>query len=148
MVLAERREIEGEAMKIPLRTTFLGMPPSDAVEAKIRQRALGLERFSRRITRCEVRVSADHGHHRKGPFYGVSVRLTVPGEEILIEIQPAHVDVYVSIRDAFDAARRRLEDAERGRPGHRRGHEQIRRRPGGRAPADHASSAGESPVES
>ena len=121
-------------MKIPLDITVTGMKPSEAVEAKIRQRALGLERYSRRILRCEVWVQADHGHHRKGPFYGVRIRLTVPNEEILADFQPPQEDVYVAIRDAFDAARRKLEDSERARPGHARGHDQDRRRPRRRTP--------------
>ena len=116
-------------MKIPLDITVTGMEPSEAVEAKIRQRALGLERYSRRILRCDVRVAADHGHHRKGPFYSARIRLTVPNEEILVDFQPAQEDVYVAIREAFDAVRRELEDAERGRPGHKRGHDQGRRHP-------------------
>lgn len=114
-------------MKIPLDITVAGMKPSQAVEAKIRQRAIGLERYSRRIQRCEVWVKAEHGHHRKGPFYEVRIRLTVPNQEIAVEFQPPDEDVYVAIREAFDAARRTLEDAERGRPGHERGHEQRRR---------------------
>jgi ribosome-associated translation inhibitor RaiA len=121
-------------MKIPLEINVAGMEPSEAVEAKIRQRALGLERYSRRIGRCEVWLKTEHGHHRKGPFYAVRVRLTVPNEEILVDFQPAQDDVYVAIRQAFDAARRELEDAERGRPGHTRGHEQRRRRPGPGSP--------------
>lgn len=116
-------------MKIPLDIRVIGMEPSDAVEAKIRQRAAGLERYSRRIIRCEVWVEAEHGHHRKGPFYGVRVRVAVPDYDILVDFQPPQEDVYVAIREAFDAARRKLEDAERIRPSRTRGHEGRRRQP-------------------
>ena len=136
-------------MKIPLEINVEGMEPSEAVEAKIRQRALGLERYSRRILRCEVWLKTEHGHHRKGPFYAVRVRMTVPNEEILVDFQPAQDDVYVAIRQAFDAARRELEDAERGRPGQTRGHEQRRRRPRpgppGRGRPEAVPAAGEAP---
>lgn len=138
-------------MKIPLEINVEGMEPSEAVEAKIRQRALGLERYSRRILRCEVWVKAEHGHHRKGPFYAVRIRLTVPNEEILVDFQPAQDDVYVAIRQAFDAARRKIEDAERGRPGHTRGHEQRHRRPRpgppGRGRQEAVPAADQSPPE-
>jgi ribosome-associated translation inhibitor RaiA len=116
-------------MKIPLDITVRGMDTSEAVEARIRRRALGLERYSRRIQRCEVWVEADHGHHRKGPLYGVRIRLTAPDAEIVVDYQPKEDDVHLAIGEAFDAARRKLEDFERERPGHRRGHEQVRRRP-------------------
>jgi ribosome-associated translation inhibitor RaiA len=46
----------------------------------------------------------------------------VTGEEIDIRLQPTSDDVYVSIRDAFDAARRQLEDYERRRRGQVKAH--------------------------
>ena len=105
------------------------MPHSEAVEEKIRRRALGLERYSRRIQRCEVWLEAAHRHHRKGPFCAVRVRLTAPREEIAVDSQPAQEDVYVAIRQAFDAVRRQLQDYERRWPGHTRGREGAQRRP-------------------
>jgi len=116
-------------MNLPLEITVQGMPRSEAVDEKIRQRALGLERYCRRIQRCEVWLEAEHRHHRKGPFYAVRVRLTVPKEEIVVERQPGEDDVYVAVRQAFDAARRQLQDYERRWPGLARGHESTRRRP-------------------
>ncbi len=126
-------------MKIPLDITLRGMAPSEAVEAKVRQRALGLERYSRRIVRCEVWIRGDSGHHRKGPIYGIRIRLTVPEEEIVVDFQAVEEDVYVAIRQAFDAARRKLEDYERRWPGHRKGQEQVRRRPRPRTTAKEAA---------
>jgi ribosome-associated translation inhibitor RaiA len=101
---------------------FLDMPRSEAVEAKLRERAESLSRFSTDIQKCEVWVASPHGHHRKGNLYGIRVRLTVPGEEIDIDLQPAEDDVYVSIRESFDAARRKLEDYERRRRGKVKAH--------------------------
>jgi hypothetical protein len=47
-------------------------------------------------------------------LYGARIDLTVPGEEIVIGREPghdhAHEDVYVAIRDAFDEAKRQLQD--------------------------------------
>ncbi len=122
-------------MKLPLEIMVHGMARSEAVEAKIRRRAFGLERYSRRIQRCEVWLEAANRHHRKGPFYAVRVRLTVPREEIVVERQPGQDDVSVAVRQAFDAARRQLQDYERGWPGQKRGHERTRRRPRSRAAA-------------
>jgi ribosomal subunit interface protein len=131
-------------MKIPLEITVRGMSHSEAVEKKIRQRALGLERYSRRIQRCEVWLEAALRHHRKGPFYAVRVRLTAPQEEIAVDSQPGQDDVYVAIRQAFDAVRRQLQDYERRWPGR---HESSRRRPraGTRKSAAAAASASPGP---
>jgi cold shock CspA family protein len=64
--------------------------------------------------RCHVVVEAPHRRHRTGRRYHVRVRLTVPGEELVVSRDPGrdepHEDVYVAIRDSFHAARRRLED--------------------------------------
>jgi ribosomal subunit interface protein len=98
------------------------MPRSEAVEAKIQARADRLARFSDEIQKFEVWLESPHGHHRKGRLYGIRIRLTVPGQEITIELQPETDDVYVAIREAFDAARRKLEDYERRRRGQLKAH--------------------------
>jgi ribosome-associated translation inhibitor RaiA len=100
-----------------LQIQFLDMPRSDAIEAKVQDRVDGLAKFSGEIQKCHVWVESPHGHHRKGKLYGTRIRLTVPGEEIDVDLQPTEEDVYVSIRQAFDAARRKLEDYERRRQG-------------------------------
>jgi len=97
-------------MNTPLKITFLGIAPSGAVEVKIRQRANELDQFSPLVQRCEVWVEAGHGHHRKGFLYNVRIRATVSGEELDVDRQPDEEDIYVAVRDAFDAARRRIED--------------------------------------
>jgi len=104
-----------------LQIHFLDMERSEAVEAKIRDRA-DLSRFSADVQKCEVWVESPHGHHRKGRLYDVRIRLTVPGEEIDIDLQPKQDDVYVAVRQAFDAARRKLEDYERRRRGKVKAH--------------------------
>jgi ribosome-associated translation inhibitor RaiA len=106
----------------PLQIHLLDMPRSDAVEAKIRERAEQLSRFSPDVQKFDVWVQSPHGHHRKGKLYEVRIRLTVPGEEIDIDLQPKEDDVYVSIREAFDAARHKLEDYERRRRGKVKAH--------------------------
>lgn len=106
-------------MKIPLQITFNNMEPSDAVEAKIREKVVNLEHFAGEIMSCRVIVDAPHKHHHKGNIYAVKIDITLPGEEIIADRNPAqdhaHEDVYVAIRDAFNAARRQLEDHVRKR---------------------------------
>jgi len=92
------------------------------VEAKVRERVLHLERYSDDIQRCQVWVDAPHGHHRKGRLCAVRIRITVPNEELVVENQPADDDVHVAIRNAFDAAKRQLEDYARRRRGEVKSH--------------------------
>jgi ribosome-associated translation inhibitor RaiA len=101
-------------MQLPLQVTFRGMEPSETIEARIRQRAEELDHFHGRIMGCRVVVESAHRHHRKGRIHHIRVDLTVPGGEIVVNRDPpehhAHEDIHVAIRDAFDAARRQLED--------------------------------------
>jgi cold shock CspA family protein len=116
-------------MPIPLRITFRGMPPSKAIEAKIEERANDLQTFESRISNCHVVVVAPHRHQKKGFQYHVRIDLKVPGEEIVVNRVPtergAQSDVFVAIRDAFDAARRKLEDHSRVRRGEVKTHAAV-----------------------
>jgi ribosomal subunit interface protein len=108
-------------MPVPMQITFRDMEPSAAIEERIRERAAQLERFADRITHCHVVVQAPHHHHHQGVLYEVHVDLTVPGAHVVVNRQPtkkhAHEDIYVAVRDAFDAARRQLEDHVRRQRG-------------------------------
>jgi ribosome-associated translation inhibitor RaiA len=106
-------------MILPLQITFRGMAPSPALEARIRVLASRLERFSDHIRRCHVIVQTLAHHERHGFLYDFRIDITVPEGEIAIRhAHPAdrsHEDPYVALRDAFRAARRKLEDYERKR---------------------------------
>lgn len=108
-------------MTTEAQTTFRGMDPSPAVEARIAEHVEKLHRYVDRIHRCHVTVEAPHKHQHKGILYSIRIVLTVPGKEIVITHErpndPAHEDVYVALRDAFNAAARRLEDHTRIRRG-------------------------------
>jgi len=108
-------------MQAPLQITFRHMDSSEAVAARIRERAGELERFSDRIISCRVVVECRHPRRRQGNLFRIRVDLKIPGREIAVGRDPAahhsHEDVYVAIRDAFDAARRALEDHVRERRG-------------------------------
>ena len=114
-------------MKLPLQVTFRNMDPSDAMESNIRERAEKLDRFYDQIMSCRIMVEASHKHHQHGNLYHVRIDITVPDGEIVVSRErdkhQAHEDAYVAIRDAFDAARRQLEDYSRRRQQHVKQHE-------------------------
>jgi cold shock CspA family protein/ribosome-associated translation inhibitor RaiA len=97
-----------------LHITYRGMEPSPAVEAKVYERFERVAKLHDRITSCRVSIEAPHRHGNKGKLYTVAVNIQMPGAEIVVSRQGprdhGHEDVYVAIRDAFDAARRQLED--------------------------------------
>ncbi|QQR89437.1 MAG: ribosome-associated translation inhibitor RaiA [Myxococcales bacterium] len=101
-------------MTFPLQITFRDIPPSEALEQRIREKAAKLEKFHDRIHRCHVVIEAPHRHKHKGFLYEVTIDITLPICELLANqrsgTSPAHEDAYVAVRDAFDAAARRLED--------------------------------------
>jgi len=100
-------------MQVPLQIAFHNLERSDAIEELIEEKVAWLEHFYDRITACRVVIEAPHRHHRQGNPHQVRIDLTVPGGEIIInrEEKPDQgQDLYVAIRDAFDVARRRLEE--------------------------------------
>lgn len=114
-------------MQLPLQITFRNVEPSEAIEARIRKEAKRLERFYDRIMGCRVVVELPHKHHHKGNLYHVRIDLTVPGGELVVNREPAqhqaYRDLYVAIRDAFDAVQRQLEDYVRRQRGDVKTHE-------------------------
>src|SRR5512133_1592788 len=85
------------------------MPPCEAVEARVRERASALERFYPKITGCHLVIESHHRHRGEGR--NVAVHLIVPEGEIVVKRDPAehhaHEDVYVAVREAVDAVQRR-----------------------------------------
>jgi cold shock CspA family protein/ribosome-associated translation inhibitor RaiA len=97
-------------MQRPLKITSHNFALPDAVETEIREKAAALDTYYERISGCEVAVEAPAiAHHRKGGPFVVRIRLTVPGTELVTDHQ-AKEELSQAIREAFDAARRQLED--------------------------------------
>jgi len=99
-------------MRLPLQVTFRNIPPSEAIEAHINEKASKLDRFYDRIMSCRVVVDSTQRRHHQGKLYGVRIDITVPRKELAVT-REENEDVYVAIRDAFDTASRRLEEHAR-----------------------------------
>jgi ribosome-associated translation inhibitor RaiA len=114
-----------------VQTTFRNLAHSDAVEMRIQEEAGKLRKYFDRITSCRVMVEAPHRHHRRGDSFHIRIELGVPGRELVVshepglsaakrgedtprhkgdEIDGAHQDAYVAIRDGFRAMRRQLQN--------------------------------------
>jgi cold shock CspA family protein len=131
---------------IPTQVTFRGLAHSDALESDVLERVAWLEQFYTGIVRCRVIVELPHRHRRDGRHFHVRIEMTVPGGEPIVishepslhgrlkhvdagvhrketEIEAVHRYAAVAIREAFDAARRRLEDVAREQRGAVKTHE-------------------------
>ncbi|OGA60855.1 MAG: hypothetical protein A3G81_24065 [Betaproteobacteria bacterium RIFCSPLOWO2_12_FULL_65_14] len=100
-------------MDLPLQITWRGIARSEGLEAAIREKAAKLQQLYERIVRCKVVVELAGRHKNQGNPYVVRVELKLPGSDITASGEHSE-DVRVALRDAFEAARRRLQDFARG----------------------------------
>jgi ribosome-associated translation inhibitor RaiA len=115
-------------MKVPLQVVFEHIAHVDYIEERVRQEVEKLEQFYDHIMSARVVIARPQHTHHKGDTYSVRLHLTVPGAEDIavsrdLAVTGRHEDVQVTITDAFDAARRQLQDLVRKRQGHVKAHE-------------------------
>lgn len=125
-------------MDFPLEIVIRDIPRTDEIEQRIHDKVEKLASLYDRITRCRVVVeSPAQAHHRKAP-YKVHIELGVPGPEIIVwketDQDLDNQDLNTVLRDAFDAARRQIQD----RLGKIRRHPNVEK---GEAPAEPTSEA-------
>ncbi|MEC4683714.1 MAG: HPF/RaiA family ribosome-associated protein [Nitrospirota bacterium] len=111
-------------MEIPLAITIQDMPHSTSIETLIRKKAAHLEKYYSPITRCRVVAGVTQKHQHQGKLYNVRIEILVHGSEIVIT-RDRNEDIYVALRDAFDAARRKLMDLGRIQEGKIKAHEPL-----------------------
>src|SRR3989304_8945098 len=118
--MCPRRTLMQTSLQIPVR----GMEHSDARDQHIRERVEKLDRFYPKLMGCRVVAELEDRHKQQGKHFAVRVDLTAPGKEIVVNRQHAE-DVYVARRDAFDAAKRQLEDYARIQRGDVKSHSTV-----------------------
>lgn len=125
-------------MKTAAQITFHGIQHSDALEAGIREQIASLEQFHDGILGCRVVTEIPNRHHQSGRRVHVHIELSLPGQApILVTHEPTlhgplkdveetehhkstEVDTdqrhaQVALKQAFDAARRQLQERVRER---------------------------------
>jgi ribosomal subunit interface protein len=94
------------------QVVFRNIEHSDAVEFAVQKRLQKLERYCDEIQSLKVTLETPHNNHYKGKVYHVGVEAMVPNHDIVVthdqHDNQAHEDIYVAIRDAFNAVERRL----------------------------------------
>jgi ribosome-associated translation inhibitor RaiA len=126
-------------MTSAIQVSFRNMAVSPALEQEIRARAAWLETFYSGVVGCRVVLEVRHRHREHSRPVHVRIELSLPGKDIVVshdptlhatlkhlrgeatykaeDIEGAHKDALVAIHDAFDVARRRLEDYARRQRG-------------------------------
>lgn len=121
--------------------TFRGVERTEALEADVLERVRKLDTYHPSIMGCRVLIELMQRHHEAGNRYHVRIDLTVPGDEIVVtheagphataqdveterltkgaesESRPERKHARVAIREAFDIARRQLQDYARKQRG-------------------------------
>ena len=115
-------------METEPKIVFENLDHSDALRQRVLDEIAHLEQFHDRITACRVVVSAPEKHQHKGNLYQVRIHLVTPGHgEVAVrpstEKHQWNQDPLVAIRNAFDAARRQLEDKVRRQRGDVKAHD-------------------------
>ena len=103
-------------MQIPIQVTFHGMAQSAALDTAIRQHAGKLDRFHPHMMSLHAVVEEVARHKQQGKEFKVRLDIKVAGGEIAVN-RDHDEDPFVAVRDAFDAARRKLEDHTRRQRG-------------------------------
>ncbi|MEJ2192687.1 MAG: cold shock domain-containing protein [Nitrospirota bacterium] len=90
---------------------------SEAVEAEIAKRAERLDRYYAGMLSCRVVVDEPHRRHGEGNLYHIQVELLVPGRKLVVTREHprrhAHEDIFIALKDSFEAAERQLEEYSR-----------------------------------
>ena len=114
-------------MQIPLNIEFRNLEPSEPLRKDIEEKVAKLEKIASEITSFRVVVEMPHKHKNQGRLFRVNVDITLPGKEIVASASSdknhAYENAYVVVRDAFNAARKQLQQFLSKRRGDVKTHE-------------------------
>ena len=103
-------------MQIPLQISIKSMRHTAALDAAIRKKADKLDLYYPHITGCRVALELAGRHKQRGRQFVAHVDIKVPGGEVAVSHQHDE-DAQIALRNAFDAARRKLQDYARKQRG-------------------------------
>jgi ribosome-associated translation inhibitor RaiA len=120
-------------MSTPIEIHFHGLDRSEAVEQRVREKAAKLAKHFERMNRCRVVLEAPHRAAERAKVYQIKIEMSVPGQPPIVvrhEREGSHAseELSVAIRDAFEAALRKVDDMAT-KMGQRSKLERGRRRP-------------------
>jgi ribosome-associated translation inhibitor RaiA len=121
-------------MNMPIEIHFHGIEKSEAVEQRVRDKVAKLQKYFERMTSCRVGIEVPQRTAQKPKVYQIKIEIGVPRRAPIVishERKGSHAneELVLAIRDAFEAARRKV-DGMAAKIGERSKLERGRRRPG------------------
>ena len=105
----------------PVTVNYIGLPASDALTSKVMDNAQRLQKHFPDLRTCHVRLQLDHKHQNQGRPFAVTIDATLTDFELSVNRVHAE-DVYVALRDAFDALRHQIDHTVSRRRGETKTH--------------------------
>lgn len=102
-------------MQEPLQITFHNLDHSDALEARVRDRAARMERYYDGVIGCRVSIEGPHKQPHKSTL-AISITVHVPGRDLVASREgrlheaDARQEAFGIVNDTFDAIDRQLEE--------------------------------------
>lgn len=104
-------------MSNEFQIVFHNIDQSEALTDSVNKRVEKLRRYNGDIIGGRVVLDSPHNNHHKGKVYSVTLELRTPNKEVVVTQEQhdnhAHEDLYVAIRDAFNAAERQLKSVDK-----------------------------------
>lgn len=104
-------------MSNEFQIVFHNIDQSDAITEAVQKRVDKLRRYCSDIIGGRVVLDSPHNNHHKGKVYSVALELQTPNKPVMVTQEQhdnhAHEDLYVAIRDAFNAAERQLKSVDK-----------------------------------
>lgn len=104
-------------MSNEFQVVYHNIDQSAALTENVNKRIEKLQRFSNDIIGGRVVLDSPHNNHHKGKMFSVTVEIHTSGKEVIVRQgqhdKPAHEDIYVAVRDAFNVAERQLKATDK-----------------------------------
>jgi Sigma 54 modulation protein / S30EA ribosomal protein len=97
-------------MRQPINITFPRKKPDPIIETEIRKRAVKLDALCPGIISCHVVADIPHRHDQRGNNFRVRIDIKVRRDEIAVARDGSQKDIRLVLRQAFDVARRQLQE--------------------------------------
>ena len=99
------------------QVVFHNIDQTAAINDAVQKRVSKLQRYCDQILTGRVVLDSPHNNHHKGRVYSVGLEIHTPSKEVRVNQEQhdnhAHEDLYIAIRDAFNAAERQLKSVEK-----------------------------------
>jgi putative sigma-54 modulation protein len=102
-------------MHTPVEIHFHGIEKSEAIEERVQEKVAKLAKHFGRMTRCRVVLEAPHRSPQKPKVFQIKIEISLPRRRPIVvcherEGSHAHEELPLAIRDAFEAALRKVDD--------------------------------------